>query len=86
MKLWQAWWLGGALLAALTAALIWATERAYGAGYQALGDGASVARIVLYLVWFHFVWRCSRNAGRSLWTHLARALLLVGLVASTLLY
>ena len=85
-KLWKAWWLGGALVAALTAGLIWATERAYGGGYETLGDLASVARILLYLVWLHVVWRCSRNTGRPVWTYAARALLLAGLVASAVLY
>ena len=85
-KLWKAWWLGGALLAALTAGLIWATERAYGGGHEVLGDLASVARILLYLVWLHAVWRCSRNVERALWTPLARAALLAGLVASAVLY
>jgi len=85
-KLWKAWWLGGALLAALTAVLIWATERAYGADRIALGGLASVARILLYLTWFQAVWRCSRNVGHPLWTYVARALLLAGLIASAVLY
>ena len=85
-KLWKAWWLGGALLAALTAGLIWATELAYGGGHEVFGDLASVARILLYLLWLHAVWRCSRNVGRALWTYLARGLLVVGLIASTVLY
>ena len=86
MKLWQAWWLGGALLAALTAILIWATDRAYDADHLALGGLASVARILLYLTWFHAVWRCSRNVRRPLWTHAARSLLIAGLLASAMLY
>jgi len=84
--LWKAWWLGGALVAALTAGLIWATERAYGGGYEALGDLGSVARILLYLIWLHMVWRCSRNVGRALWTYVARGLLVLGLIASAVLY
>jgi hypothetical protein len=80
------WWIGGGLLAAATAALIWATERAYGGGHVALGGLASVARILLYLIWFHAVWRCSRNVRRPLWTHVARGLLVAGLIASAVLY
>jgi len=47
---------------------------------------AEVARILAYLVWFHAVWRCSRNVERVLWTCLARAALILGLVASAVLY
>jgi hypothetical protein len=86
MKLWQAWWLGGALLAALTAGLIWVTERAYDGGNVALGGLAETARILLYLAWFLTVWRCSRNVGRPLWTYLARSLSVAGLIASAVLY
>jgi hypothetical protein len=86
IKLWKVWWIGGAALAAATAALIWATERAYDGGQIALGGLASVARILLYLLWFRAVWRCSRNVGRPLWTHVARGLLVAGLIASALLY
>ena len=85
-KLWKAWWLGGGLVAALTAVLIWATDRAYHGGHAALGALASVARILLYLIWFQAVWRCSRNVGHPLWTYVARALLLAGLIASAVLY
>jgi hypothetical protein len=86
LPLWQVWWLGGAALAALTAALVWATERAYGGGQEVLGDLAGVARIVLYLVWLQAVWRCSRNVERRLWTHLARIVAVLGLMASAVLY
>ena len=44
-----------------TALLIWASERAYGGGYPALGALAGVSRIMLYLLWFQAAWRCSRN-------------------------
>jgi len=74
------------VLAALSAVLIWATERAYGRDHVALGALASVARILLYLIWLHAVWRCSRNVGRPLWTHIARALSVAGLIASAVLY
>ena len=67
----------------LTTALIWATERAYGGGHEVLGDLASVASILLYLVWFTR-WRCSRNVGRALWTYLAQPLHR-GLIASAVL-
>ena len=86
VRLWQAWWLGGAALAALTAGLVWGTERAYGGGQEVLGDLAGVARILLYLVWLHSVWRCSRNVERRLWTYLARIAAILGLVASAVLY
>lgn len=85
-KLWQAWWLGGALLAPLTAILVWATDRAYDGDHLALGGLASVARILLYLIWFNAVWRCSRNVKRPLWTYAARSLLIAGLLASAVLY
>ena len=85
-KLWKVWWIGGAALAAATAALIWATDRAYDADHLALGGLASVARILLYLAWFHAVWRCSRNVERPLWTYVARSLLIAGLLASAVLY
>ena len=74
LRLWQAWWLGGAALAALTAGLVWATERAYGGGQVVLGDLASVTRILLYLVWLHAVWRCSRNVERAAMDLSSRAL------------
>ena len=86
LRLWQVWWLGGAALAALTAALVWATERAYGGGREVLGDLAGVTRILLYLVWLHAVWRCSRNVERALWTYAARAAAIFGLLASVVLY
>jgi hypothetical protein len=86
MKLWQAWWIGGALLAVLTALLVWATERAHGNGQVALGGLASLARVVVYVVWFVAVWRSALNVGRPFWTYVARSLALAGLVASAVLY
>ena len=85
-RLWKVWWIGGALLAGSTALLIWVTEQAYGADQVALGGLASVARILLYLIWCHAVWRCSRNVDRQLWAYMARGLLLAGLIASAVLY
>jgi hypothetical protein len=41
---------------------------------------------VLYLAWFNAVWRCSRNVEHALWTFVARAALLLGLVATAVLY
>jgi hypothetical protein len=86
MKLWQAWWIGGALLVACTALLIWLTEQAYDSGQTVLGNACDVARVLLYVAWFLAVWRNSRNVGRPLWTHLARSLAIAGLVASAILY
>jgi hypothetical protein len=86
MKLWQAWWIGGALLVVLTAVLVWATERAYAGGEVALGGLASLARVAIYVVWLLAVWRCSRNTGRPAWTYVARSLAIVGLIASAVLY
>jgi hypothetical protein len=86
LRLWQAWWLGGAALAALTAGLVWATERAYGGGQEVLGELATVARVLLYLVWLHVVWRSSRNVARPLWTYVARVAAILGLIASAVLY
>jgi len=86
LRLWQVWWIGGAALAALTAALVWAAERAYSAGNAALGDLASVARILLYLLWCRAVWRASRNVERAFWTPLALAAAALGLLASAALY
>ena len=51
-----------------------------------LGDLTSVTRILLYLVWLHAVWRCSRNVERALWTYLARVAAILGLVANAVLY
>ena len=51
-----------------------------------LGDAASGARILLYLIWLHAVWGCSRNVGRALWTYVARGLLVLGLIVSAVLY
>jgi hypothetical protein len=84
--LWKVWWAGGALLAALTGLLVWTTDAAYTQGHEALGALANGARLLLYLAWFVAVWRCSRNVKRALWTPLARAALLAGLVASAILY
>jgi hypothetical protein len=86
MKLWQAWWIGGALLLVCTALLIGVTERAYESGHTGLGTACDVARLLLYGVWFLVVWRSSRNVGRRLWTHVARGLAIAGLVASAVLY
>jgi hypothetical protein len=85
-KLWKAWWLGGALLAALTALLVLATERAYSAGNVALGGLANMARVLVYMVWALAAWRCSRNVDHRFWTYAARVLLVTGLVASAVLY
>ncbi|HTG97878.1 MAG TPA: hypothetical protein VL982_10570 [Burkholderiales bacterium] len=85
-KLWQAWWLGGAMLALPTALLVWATDSAYDGEHVVLGALATVARILLYLAWFNAVWRCSRNVQRPLWTYVARSLLIAGLLASAMLY
>ncbi|MGH8723417.1 MAG: hypothetical protein ACREU1_01050 [Burkholderiales bacterium] len=80
------WWLGGLLLAAASGALIGLAERAYWAGYPALEALAGVARIVLYLFWFHAAWKCSRNVEHAVWTYLARGTLLAGLLATAVLY
>jgi len=74
------------VLAVATAGLIWATERAYDAGHTTLGSLAEVIRILSYLVWCRVVWRSSRNVERALWIYVARCLLVLGLVASALLY
>ena len=74
------------MLALPTALLVWATDSAYDAGHLVLGAAAAVARILLYLVWFNAVWRCSRNVKRPLWTYLARSLLIAGLLGSAMLY
>ena len=86
MKLWQAWWLGGALLATATALLVWGADSAYDAGYVALGGLANAARVLAYLVWALAVWRSSRNVRHPFWTYAARAVLVAGLVASAVLY
>ena len=85
-KLWQVFWLGGGVLAALSFLLIRSAEQAYFAGYPALEALLNVARLLLYLVWFQAVWRCSRNTGHAGWTHLARGALVAGLAASAVLY
>ena len=51
-----------------------------------LGDLASVARILLYLIWLQAVWRCSRNVKRPLWTYVARGAGILGLAANAVLY
>jgi hypothetical protein len=66
--------------------LIWSAERAYFAGYPALEASLGVAKILLYLVWLHAVWKCSRNVEHAVWTWLARILGLAGLAATALLY
>ena len=86
MRLWKAWWIGGALLATGTALLVWAADSAYDAGYVALGGLANAARVLLYIVWALAVWRWSRNVRRPFWTYAARTLLVAGLVASAVLY
>ena len=86
MRLWRAGWLGGALLAAATALLVWATDSAYDAGYVALGALANAARVLAYMVWALAVWRWSRNVRHPFWTYAARTLLVAGLVASAVLY
>jgi hypothetical protein len=85
IRLWRVFWLGGAALAALTALLLWAAERAYASGHPALEALAGVTRIVLYLTWFRAAWRCSRNVTHAAWTPAARAALLLGLAATALL-
>jgi hypothetical protein len=86
LRLWQAFWIGGAVLAALTAALVWAAERAHGAGQPGLGALLDALRLVAYLFWFHAVWRSSRNVERALWSAAARAAAALGLLASAVLY
>jgi hypothetical protein len=78
--------LGGAAVAGTSAALIWSAEWAYQAGHPALDALLGVVRIVLYVFWFHAVWRCSRNVGHPFWTYVARAALLAGLAATAVLY
>ncbi len=80
------WWLWGPPVAAATGALLWLAERAYWAGYPALEALSGVARIVLYLFWFHAAWKCSRNVEHAVWTYLARSALLAGLLATAVLY
>jgi hypothetical protein len=45
-----------------------------------------VARVIAYLLWFLAAWRCSRNVERRLWTYVARGALVLGLLATAVLY
>jgi len=83
-KLWRVWWVWGIALAAALAGLIWVAETARDAGYERWGDALDVARLPLYWIWMLRVWRCAANVVNPIWTPLARAAAVVGLVANAL--
>ena len=85
-KLWKVWWLSGIPVALITGALWLAADRLRDLGTWAWGwgDACDVARLLVYLGWFHIAWRCSRNVQSASWTPLARGALLAGLVLSAM--
>jgi hypothetical protein len=44
------------------------------------------ARLVLFLVWFFVCWKRARNVSHRAWTYAARAVLLIALAGSAILY
>jgi len=86
IRLWKVWWLWGIALALVTFVLARGADRAYLGGAPVLGALLDAVRLVAYLAWFHAVWRASRNVEHALWTYLARAAALVGLLANAVLY
>jgi len=78
-SLWKVWLAGIPVVCAAAALLVLAEELRL-AGHHASGAFLDVARLLLYLAWFHLAWRCSDNVRSRLWTVLARVAISAGLV------
>ena len=61
-------------------------EEARDAGASVQGDLLDVLRLAVYWAWGWAVWKASRNVQHPFWTYLARAALLLGVVAAAVLY
>jgi len=59
-------------------------DNAREAGQAYWGDLLDVARLAVYWFWFRLVWKYSRNVGLRVWTLMARAGAVAGLVAMAL--
>jgi hypothetical protein len=59
-------------------------DNAREAGQAYWGDLLDIARLAVYWFWFRLVWKYSRNVGLRVWTLMARATAVAGLVAMAL--
>jgi len=82
--LWQVWWLWGIPTIAAICGLAALAEMARTSGHPRWGDALDLARLALYCGWLQQAWHCSRNVRRPVWTPLARAVLILGLVVNVL--
>ena len=80
-RLWQVWWLYGIPVGLVAAAMFAIADNAREAGQAYWGDLLDVARLAVYWFWFRLVWKYSRNVGLRVWTLMARAGAVAGLVA-----
>ena len=83
-RLWQVWWLYGIPVGLVAGAMFAIADNAREAGQAYWGDLLDVARLAVYWFWFRLVWRYSRNVGLRVWTLMARAGAVAGLVAMAL--
>jgi hypothetical protein len=83
-RLWQVWWLYGIPVGLAAAAMFAIADNAREAGQAYWGDLLDVARLAVYWFWFRLVWKCSRNVGLRVWTVMARASAVAGLLAMAL--
>ena len=83
-RLWKVWWLGGIAFALAAAGMFAAAESARDGGHPYWGDLLDIARLALYWLWFRMVWKSARNVELRLWTPMARATALAGLLAMAL--
>ncbi len=79
-RLWKVWWAAGIPVGWTASALVIIAEHLRYAEHHAWGDFFDVLRFLIYLVWFRLAWRCAHNVDHAVWTPLARATLLTGLV------
>ncbi len=79
------WWLWGAAAACVIAGLVLVAEAARDEGSAVQGDLLDVLRLGVYWAWGWAVWKSAPRVDRQLWTLLARAAVVVGLVLLALI-
>ena len=80
--LWKVWWLIGIPIniagAILEKLLLGLTEKYGSSGF--LGITFALLMLALGLVWVKMAWACSGNVKNKIWTHLAKAGIVTGLI------
>jgi hypothetical protein len=80
--LWKVWWLIGVPLnigfKILGGIITWASQSSSPAFSLLLG----IAMVLVAIVWCKMAWVCSKNVQNRIWTHLARAMIIISWISS----